>query len=282
VTPVADGVIESAFGVNEIPVTCGVCQTAFAAKRELAGKPTRCPICDQAVQVPTFEEEFDPDAPPQVLELQERPEDRGEKRKPRPSPASGGIRGKKGFGRAVVGPGMRPKRFSAPDPHEKAQRRHNRIQLVVFLLLGVGVLVAGVALLKGTKPREDRLTGIEAEGDRFAKAFAAMDAAALAAYYVTPERRGEVQAYYQEAFTKIQVRMIKCEVHPEWEGSHQQVKALVRYVWTIEYLDLTTGKREIRDEKRRMHWDYEPSRGWKTRTVMNLPDDLYNKPVPGG
>ncbi|HLG42251.1 MAG TPA: hypothetical protein VI643_02715 [Planctomycetota bacterium] len=268
--------------MNEIPVTCGVCLTAFAAKRELAGKPTRCPICEQPVQVPTFEEEFDPDAPPQVLELQERTEDKGGNRKPKPSPAIRGVRGKKGFGRALVGPGMRPKRFSAADPHEKAQRRHNLTQLVFFLLLGVGVIVVGVVLLKGTKPMEDRLTGIEAEGDRFAKAFAAMDAPTLAAYHVPPEQRGEVQAYYLDAFSKVQIRMIKYEVHPEWEGSHQKVKALVRYVWTVEYLDMTTGKREIRDEKRRMHWDYDASRGWKTRTVLNLPVDLYGKLPPGG
>lgn len=228
-------------------------------------------------------EEFDPDAPLQILELQERPEDASRERSPRrpkPAPGPGGVRGKRGFGRAVAGPGLRPKKFSAPDPMERAHRRYQRTLFVGFGLLGAGVLVAALLLFKGAKPIDDRLTQIEREGDRFAKAYAAMDAAALAGWHKDPEQRGAVEAYYRGAFAKFHVRLVKYGVFPEWEGSHQKIKALVRFEWTIEYLDLATGRREVRDEKRRMHWELDPVQGWKTRSVMNLPMDLYPTPPP--
>jgi hypothetical protein len=244
-----------------------------------------CPFCGKPTMVPheVGDEEFDPDAPPQILELQERPEDKEKeqgRRRPKQAPGPGGVRGKRGFGRGVAGPGMRPKKFSAPDPMERAHRRHNLAMLVGFGLLGLGVLAAAFFLFKGARPIDDRLTEIEKEGARFARAYGAMDAAALAAWHKHPEQRGAVQAYYEGAFSKFRIALQKHSVFPEWEGSHQQVKALVRFEWRIEYLDLSTGKVEVRDEKRRMHWERDPVQGWRTRSVMNLPMDLYPTPPP--
>lgn len=271
--------------MGEIPTTCHSCGSAFAAADRYAGQAVACPFCGKPTMVPhgAGDDEFDPDAPPQILELQERPEDKGQGqrlRRPKPAPTPGGVRGKLGFGRAVVGPGMRHKKFSAPNPMERAHRRHNLTLFVGFGLMGASVLVAAFFLFKGAKPVDDRLTQIEREGDRFAKAYAAMDAAALAGWHKDPEQRAAVAAYYQGAFSRFQIRLLKYGVFPEWEGSHLKIKALVRFEWTIEYLDRSTGQREVRQEKRRMHWELDPVQGWKTRSIMNLPMDLYPTPPP--
>lgn len=235
-------------------------------------------MCRQPVQVPLPEEPDEVDAPPQMLELQEREEDKEKKGKPQ-API-GGVRSKKGFGRAVVGPGMRPRRFSA-DPGEKAHKRRNVAQGVLFALLAAGIGLGAFVWYKSAKPKVDPLDSVKAQAERYVRAYISKDAAALAAFHHKPEERPAVQAYFTEAFSKIQVNVADYKVFAySWSTGTLRLRSEV--VWNVEYTDLATGKTHQRSgQKVALFWRQQPDQSYLAERPLPIPADIYSTPAPG-
>ena len=220
--------------VTEMQTACPKCQGVLAYLPEAAGRVVACPSCAVKIKLPGG-----PDDVPKVsLEFAEKEEDQ-----PRPVKKSQGtvIRGKKGFGRAIVGPHMAGPRMTVERDPAAAKKL---ISLVILIVVGVA-LAAGLYALYNhqIKITVDRKELIRAAAKQYIEFVNYDNVDGLVELCgATPENRAERAREYREIFAKIQVRIDEYKIKDVFEKDNSGGVALID--WSYKVKDLKNGKIE--------------------------------------
>jgi hypothetical protein len=245
---------------SALKVMCPKCSFVLEYLEELAGKVMPCPQCQTSIKLPELS------TGPKLELMEEEEEERPKAKGQQPV-----IRGKKGFGRAIV-PMSGPRLHG---PTRDPARAKLLMQATVLVLIAGGLALGGFLLYSNTKRKQvDYEMEIRKVAQECIDAINAADADAVAQLvWSTPATRQDISKKFQEQFAKFQYRI--SDVHMATAAILDDGSGLIRIKWNLTVTEKATSKSGAASEEREVRFVRKDGR-WVLGRMIVLTERVPN------
>jgi hypothetical protein len=231
---------------------CPNCSHVIEYLESAAGHVNSCPKCYTKIKLPGG-----PASNPLLELADEKPETT-----PAPRPQSGGLRGKRGFGRAIV-PLSGPRRRA---PGGDGSRARTAAQIGVLLLIAAGIVVGIlVAVNVSKKTKVDRGRMLENVLKDYIAQINFDNAEGLAQMcWGSAESRAGLVQNFRDLFAKVEIRVTQYELRDVFaEGEEGRL----RMDLSFQVTDKAKSRSKSYTEERTMIFRWKDGRFWVVRPI---------------